>query len=400
MASLKTTLQSAPGPMLGYIFQIERALEWLSKTAENGSVSIETDDDLVIELGKGITLEKIYEQDKSAALSNRNPFSNKSVDLWKTLRIWAENISNGVIDINNATFLLTTNKTIKGGLFKKLLKSKNDPGFEKMIQEFIEQAISTDSAEIKSYVEVVASLPENTRTGLFRKIELLDINYKHDRESIKASIRSNLHISPEIPYNKLYADLLGWLTDLIITKWVNAEPAIVQGKELNLYLTDLIKRYSSKPFMEKAKSVLPVQDKDRVLHQQDNFVRQLEWIELEEEYVIHAIDDFIRARWERSRFALEGNIPSKEDFIDMHDDLIDRWNNLQAPVARSCVNEQDRKEKGYQLYWSVLNHKATLASYQTEQAYTTKGAYHLLANDFKIGWHFDWKTLKDQSNES
>ncbi len=77
---------SAPGQMLGYLYQIDRALLWLSMCPPNSVVSIETDDDIVIDIKNGKKINQIFEQDKSS-IGKRNPFSDKSKDLWKTSKI-------------------------------------------------------------------------------------------------------------------------------------------------------------------------------------------------------------------------------------------------------------------------------------------------------------------------
>ncbi|QEM12376.1 ABC-three component system protein [Mucilaginibacter rubeus] len=395
--SLKTNQHSAPGPMLGYLFQIERALLWLSTSTEKGYIAIETDDDLVINLKNNKNLGIYYEQDKSAAMSNRNPFSNKSLDLWKTLHIWVMNINNSTIDLDSSQFLLVTNKVVGTCLIKSIVSLKdNDTEFQNKITELLNNGKSSATQEIKDYALEVEALDATTRTKLFKNIVVLDLNYVHDRSQFKSFVKDNLHVSNSVPFNSMYKDLLGWLTDLIIEKWINNEQAIISGEELNTYFNDMLVRYMSKPFIERAKDVLPVQDSLRALHKKDNFVKQLDWIDMEEQDILKAIDDFLRARWERVRFAKEGNIPSKKDFISMDDDLFERWENLQKPIKRSCSDDIERKNKGYELYWAVMNHKAKLANYDTEQSYTTKGAYHLMANEFRLGWHFGWDKLKDE----
>ena len=394
---LKANQHSAPGPMLGYLFQIERALLWLSQSTGKGFIAIETDDDLVINLKKNKNLGIYYEQDKSAAMSNRNPFSNKSLDLWKTLNIWVNGILNGFVDIDNSQFLMVTNKVVGSCLIKSILGLKdNEVEFEKKIIELINNGKSSATQEISDYALRLEALDQKLRSQLFKNMVVLDLNYTHDRGQFKTFIKDNLHVSNNIPFNMMYKDLLGWLTDLIIDKWITGEQAMISGSELNTYYNDKLTRYMSKPFIEKAKDVLPVQDSIRALHKKDNFVKQLDWIEMDEQDILKAIDDFLRARWERVRFAKEGNIPSKKDFVLMDDDLFERWENLQKPIVRACTNDDERKKKGYDLYWAVMNHKAKLANYDTEQSYTTKGAYHLMANEFRLGWHLGWHKLKEE----
>jgi hypothetical protein len=400
MHNLKPNPQSAPGPMLGYIFQLERALWWLSHTDADGLVSVETDDDLVVRLRGNPSITALYEQDKSAALSRRNPFSNKSKDLWKTLHIWATNLSSGALDLSKTQLLLVTNKQVGSCIIRTLLNSKNDLHvFRNKIHSLLNEGVSSTDKEVKAYAEFVQGLEEEKRFKLFLNMDLMDVKYSHDRKEMKKAIKDQLHVADVLPFNSMYNELLGWLTDAIIAKWLSGEQASIRGSDLNNYFSSIQLRYSLKPFMERTKDLLPVADSVRGVHQGENFVRQLDWIQLEEEDKIKAIDDFIRARWERTRFAKEGNIPCKRDFERMDEDLYERWDNMRKPIARNCKTDSEKTGKGHELYWSVTNYKAKLASYETEQYYTTKGAYHLMANDFRLGWHFDWEVLKNNNDE-
>lgn len=400
MSNIKLNPQSAQGPMLGYIFQIERALWWLSQTDADGAVSIETDDDLVVQLKADPSLSKIYEQDKSAVLSQKNPFSNKNKDLWKTLHIWTKNVQSGMLDLSKTRLLLVTNKEVGSCLIKVITNCKADQvTFRNKVDLLLKGGLTSTNKEVKEYAEIVNTLEEEKRYALFQKMYLMDVEYTHDRKELKKTIKDNLHVGELIPFNSIYNELLGWLTDSIIGKWISGQQAIIKGIELNNYFSSAQAKHLSKPFMEKTKELLPVAENIRGVHKVENFVRQLDWIKLEEEDKINAIDDYIRARWERTRFAKEGNIPCRKDFEEMDADLYERWDNLRKPIVRHCKTDEEKEEKGHDLYWSVMNHKAKLASYSTEQYYTTKGAYHLMANVFRIGWHIDWEALKNKNKE-
>ncbi len=61
-----TNTHSADGSFLGFLFQIERVLLWLSEGGEGRRVGIETDDDIVVQIQNGVTIETIYLQAKNA----------------------------------------------------------------------------------------------------------------------------------------------------------------------------------------------------------------------------------------------------------------------------------------------------------------------------------------------
>lgn len=386
---------AAPRQALGYIFQFERALFWLSKLDADSCVSIETDDDVVINLAEGGEMEKIYEQDKSA-LSKRNPFSNHSPDLWKSLAIWAEGINSGKFIILKSKFLLVTNKTIsKTCLIYQLTKEQSELEFDESFKKFT-AILQKPSSTISEYCKIVSQLSTENLKSLFQKIEVHDLNYLHDRKEYKRSIVKNLKISDQITPNQVYVDLFGWLMEAVVNFWVNKQNATIKVEDLLTKSNEIISLNFKKPFIELAEISLPITEHQRKENMGQNFVKQLNWIELNDDDILSAIDDFLRAKWERSRYAEEGNIPSVSHFKDFENELKAQWKAKSELHAIDADTEELKLRNGKRVYWSLINTKIKLAGYETDQRYTTNGGYHRLANKFEIGWHIDWKNLKDK----
>ncbi len=94
--------------MLGYLYQMERALYWLVTSDSEGYVFIETDDDIVVKRKKGMQLETIFEQDKISTVGSNN-FTDASENLWKTLTIWIDNVKRLNLNPSKCGFILSTN---------------------------------------------------------------------------------------------------------------------------------------------------------------------------------------------------------------------------------------------------------------------------------------------------
>ena len=82
IASVAT--HSAPGPLAGYLFQVERALFRLATGGRGTVVGIETLDDVATIDRQGRT---ILEQDKHY-ISRHVPLADRSKEFWNTLGIW------------------------------------------------------------------------------------------------------------------------------------------------------------------------------------------------------------------------------------------------------------------------------------------------------------------------
>lgn len=140
--------------MYGYLYQIDRALLWLSRCPDGSMVSIETDDDVVVRLKNGDSIETIYEQDK-ASVKKRYPFTNTNVNLWKTLSNWLTLIETQRINVENSKFLLATNIYNKSSCIAKTISAYNadEVTYEKAYCDLLKIANTTKSTSLKPYAE-------------------------------------------------------------------------------------------------------------------------------------------------------------------------------------------------------------------------------------------------------
>ena len=85
------------------------------------SVSVEVFDDVGVEHPDG---SRDAIQLKSA-LSNRNPVSNKAIDLWKTMYNWMLSAETGELDPENTKYILFINVNKKGTIVDKFHSVKS-----------------------------------------------------------------------------------------------------------------------------------------------------------------------------------------------------------------------------------------------------------------------------------
>lgn len=393
--SNKINKHSAPGQALGYIFQFERALDWLSRIEPDSTVSIETDDDVVVSLNNGNKIEKLYEQDKSS-ISKKNPFSNQSIDLWKSLSTWAEGVNNGNFVLGKCKFILVTNKKIpKTSLICQLTNTKSEVEFIEIYKK-VELILKKPPPRIAPFCDEILKLPESELVNLLKNIEVLDLNYLHDREEYKTKILRNLKMSKQISPNRVYGYLLGWLTDYVINCWINKKDATIKAEDLITHSNLIIAKFFTKPFIELAEESLPVTEAHRKEYIGDNFVKQLRWINIDDDVILNSIDDFLRAKWERIRYAEEGNIPGNLHFEEFEKELKEQWKSQFEIHSIDSETEDQHIKNGKRVFWTVISKRFKLAGYETEQFYTSKGGFQKLANKFEIGWHINWKKLKDK----
>lgn len=110
-----------PDKVYAYMIQSHHMLYELLNCEKGDSVSVEVFDDVGVEHPDG---SRDAIQLKSA-LSNRNPVSNKAIDLWKTMYNWMLSAETGELDPENTRYILFINVNKKGTIVDKFHSVKS-----------------------------------------------------------------------------------------------------------------------------------------------------------------------------------------------------------------------------------------------------------------------------------
>ncbi len=382
--SRSNNVHSASGPFAGYLFQIERVLYWLSQS-DVEIVALETEDDIVASFKGTRDAEKILEQAKHS-ISEKVPLSDSSLELWKTLSIWVERND----DTSKVYYSLVTNKPLPSNrLIKRIVASKNDQAeFKKLINALLEIG-KVARKTIKPFANKVLACPFDRLADIFGRVELYFPDNVENTKDIKKFVRSNLGIGNDLPIDLIYRELLGYLTELIITKWRNGETFTLERETILGESNKITARYVSKTFVEKTIDLLPVDKEDIEKHKCNRFVEQLIAIGCDETEIIDAIGHYLRSKAEKSRYAFECNILESK-FTEYYRDLKENWTAIFNPTTR-LKKGTPSEQVGYEVYYETLKYRGSLDGQVPEQTYTFKGAYHHLSNIPELGWHPDWK---------
>jgi len=395
-----TNTHSADGSFLGFLFQIERVMIWLSEGGEGRIIGIETDDDIVVQIRKGANIQTIYEQAKNAQ-TGKIPFSDQSEDLWKTLSIWVNAVEEGRIDVSKAIFSAITNKQLpKNRLLLKLSSAKklNLVNMSAVIKELKETALKL-SADNKKFGDVITNCDESKLIDIVDKIIVLDGAFHHDQKEFKKQLSGNLSIGNKLPFDLIYHSLLGAVTDKIIDCWRKGEEAWIDVESFNNLYNSLIGEFHKKSFLEKATELFPVNKSDIEHNRKSIYVEQLKSINCDEKELLEAIHDYLRAKSEKSRYAKEFEV-TEPKFIAYYEDLKQHWAKISRPRFKINPQNLPLEQVGYEVYYETIIYKGKLNNQEPEQAYTYKGAYHHLANEPEIGWHPAWEKTFNKSKDA
>ena len=108
----------------------------------------------------------------------------------------------------------------------------------------------------------------------------------------------------------------------------------------------------------------------------------------------HAISDFYRASSQRSKWIRDLSIPISE--LEIYDEKLHyEWERIFARIEEDLENEIVEEvliKEGRIFYEEVMRLNFHIRSRCTEE-FITRGSYHMLANQLRLGWHLNFKVL-------
>jgi len=122
------------------------------------------------------------------------------------------------------------------------------------------------------------------------------------------------------------------------------------------------------------------------------FVKQMHWVGIGQSAMDAAKRDFYRATTQRSEWVRENALLDGE--AQRYDDaLVDRWEReceAQADGA-DLSSDEKRKAHGRIIFHWANRYQAPFRN--RHEAWLTSGSYHVLADNIRVGWHPDFRTL-------
>ncbi len=380
---------TASGQALGYYFQLERALSWISQMPADSVVGIETEDDIVVSLLNG---EKILEQDKSSTTTH--PFIPSRVDLWKTLFIWIDALSNKEIEIASTTFFLVTNKTATNSIAEQLGSSTSSKEIADSIALLKEKAAAV-SGDAKTYADKVLAFGDTLLSQLITKIR-----YKAGSglygEALRKQLYSDLQldVSNNAVNDAVITQLLGWLFLQVTEAWRDKRPALIGRNEFMREKLTILAFHRQKILDEVIVELGKIPQPEEKQQWNSNYVKQLQEIECDADEIIGAIHDYLNAVAKRTNMAMAGYLTYPQlDQLDQS--LQNRWENIFKLIQLKHKKDTDI-EKGKICLYETMQCDTAIGEYPLRNHFVTRGSYHALSNELKVGWHPQYKILLKQ----
>lgn len=371
---------TAQAPALGFLYQVRFAL-YLLLTAdrEESELAIEKLDDISFEEG-GDPLELIqtkHHVNRQASLTNASP------DLWKSIRVWSNELLKGYFSEDLILTLVTTSAAPETGdsIAKKIQDgvSRNN---KVIARDLVKVAEESSNAELKPAFEDFLKLSELQREQLVKSIQILDKSLTiYD---LPAKIKMKLQVQSE-HRDAAYMRLEGWWVNRVIEHLKSNEKNTIKYLELMSKIADINAQFRTDNLPIDYANSEPLDQPDAASDQRQ-FVNQLRIIGLQNPQIETAIRDYYRAFTQRSVWQRDQllNINELEDYEKK---LVDEWQR-QSHWHNQEGSETELINSGKDLFKWAEQADIRIRTQVTEP-YVMRGSFHILADASppRVGWH-------------
>lgn len=378
-----------PKQYYGYSLQCTEFVSLLLEADPGTTVSLEVFDDLGTVSVKGETLAL-----QTKAGSGANPVSDSSVELWKTLRNWLDQLNAGAIDIKKTRYELYVNSNKKGKLCELMSAASTPDQVSNIIDEAKKKFLSTRTGKpkpsigqgLRSQLEVVFS---DSNADLLKEL-ILHFNYRAGSGSAYQDLVDKLEkafIDKDVLTDVLlYA--LGWVKKRIDEAIEHNIPAIIIVDEFRGVVTTFRNKLKSREYLPSFAGDISEQEIES--NKLTNYVRQLQLIEASEDEVYEAITDFLTAKASAVEYALR-NLVNEDSFGEFRETLKTLWTNLKKKLDLEADSKDD-VHFGQRLANACLSERKMLEGIPVFDRFTP-GCFHALADVPELGWHPKYEKL-------
>ncbi|MEA3200920.1 MAG: hypothetical protein QOE90_2348 [Thermoplasmata archaeon] len=369
--------------MLGYYHQARYAL-YLALRAEDptATIEIETADDIVFDAA-GEPRQLL----QSKHHASKGSIANASVELWKTLRIWAEHErkTKGAADVR---YVLVTTAKASGGSAAQYLRPGPARSVEKawgLLSEVPD--ISTREENETAYTEWKKLRPKGQKR-LLEKVHILDGSPNILQTDQLLRDRLGLLAAREKVEDFMAAVEGQWLRGVIRRLAGQMKAPLIVG-EIQDYAHEVSLQYRRDALtidFDKAVPAGVVED-----HDDRQFVDQLRWINATPDSIRRSIQDYYRAFQQRSLWVRKQRIHPDE--IEEYDNqLIDEWSRRVDVDQRGLGNNPNEAAcvtAGWQTFQWAHSEAAIHIRDDCTVPYVCRGSFHVLADADPpdVGWH-------------
>lgn len=386
-------VHSAAQSAAGYLYQARLALaEALRYTygASGVEIAVEKLDDVSFEKD-GSPLELLQTKHH---LKKSGDLTDGSVDLWKTLRVWAEAAKADPSLPGRTRFALITSAQAPAISAASYLRPADAGGRDPAKAEaiLVKAARASKNAALAKAIATFTGLTPEMRKALVSTIEIIDgAPLIADMEAL---IEDRLRmIAPRGKLALAREQLEGWWWPRICAALQAETPGTIPVLEIEQKLDDIRDSLKRDALPFDMEHVDPPQEELDTLDEM-RFVRQLRSVGINAARLQYAKRDFYRASVQRSQWA-RLNLLFDGEVGRFEKTLIEEWQPRFAQMCEGLVKGcQDAAlcDAGQKLYGWVET-EARFPIRTAVSRFLNVGSYHILADGLRVGWHRNYLTL-------
>jgi hypothetical protein len=325
----------------------------------------------------------------------KNPLTDHSVELWKTLANWVSAVEARTLDPTSAIFEIYVGKNRSGRLASAFHNARSEADAI--------AALGAARVALFGSGRMRRKLPSDLQSQVSRVLD-------SDRGRF-CNILRNFQITTA------KRDPLADLRPLVVAKWVRPESIDIVIQHAHGWLKERLDSLlqmrkpaivSVDEFIEEMRRFMPRCDFRHIVvnmagrptaeqiaaERAKTYVLQLELIELEEEGTLEAINNYLRSIVMRTKLSEDG-IVHDDSFKEFADALTSFWRNKRRQ-NRLSYPSHSAIQSGQLLFSDCCLHRQKLQGLELPD-YFTPGSYQSLADEMEIGWHPEYvTTLKER----
>jgi len=384
---------SAPEQSLGYHYQIRYSLYLLLRERERTEVyvTLEKLDD--VEIGD-VDRQDLY-QTKFHQKGVAN-LSDKSVDLWKTIRVWSESIKSETIDLENTLFVLvTTANTSPNSIAFEFTKGKLDfKATQEIVKTLDDISLDSSNKSLEASFNAYNELSSNQKRKLVERIFIKDdsLNFSDLKDKIRKELEFFLRPNQS---ESAFNDLQGWWYEQCI-QHLESQREKISYAELNEKIIEINYKFvdDNLPIDEIIRDAQPNKDE----YDTRVFVSQLRLVNVGKNSIGVAIRDYYRASEQRSKWLREKLLNPQEE-IRYEKELKDDWKTkfalLEDEYEELDENLCTERCRDFYTAYYVKSHPQIFIRPRVQESFIIRGSCQMLADKKEIGWRPNYLELLD-----
>ena len=374
--------------MLGYLYQVRYALALLLENDNSDcQISIEKFDDVAFSKDD-IPIQLIQLKHH---IQHQGNLADASTDMWRTIKVWIDAISETPDILDGTNFLIITTATAPIDSAAFLLKKDSNRNPDTAYQKLKTVCFSSVNQAHQRYYDAFREAGEDTVKQLIRQIYIIDC--ASNIIDVEKDILKHIRYSCIPKHQKMiYERLEGWWFKKAIDALCCDTPVFVNQNQVRSFIVSVSQEY--------ADDNLPIDILDIDDLQESNFSanekifhEQLKLICLSNHRMQLALRDYYRAFRQRASW-VRNDLLYVNELGQYEQRLIDEWEHAFAAMEETLsetnnATEEEKAKEGRQLFSDIEKRDIRIRP-KCQEAFIMRGSYHILANQLKIGWHVDF----------